>query len=159
MVSRSPWMRYDGTLRACLPTTGPGSIEQAIIYLAALQLTALDAAVHQGVGKTKQWLAESGGDPAKYNPLRRARYQILATANAAKYGKYLAGWLSRVPSDTRTALSRASAGASMNAPSGPAVQAVTSTTCHAGCPSTIKSSRSLIEVARTITYAQSVRRF
>lgn len=78
---------------------------------AALQATALDAAINQGVGNAKKWLKESGGDPAKFNALRRGQYEHLAAANPGKYGQFLKAWEARVPSDTQTALATASAGA------------------------------------------------
>ena len=77
---------------------------------AGLQQTALDAAVNQGVDNARRWIQLSGGDPAKFNALRRQQYEHLAAANPAKYGKYLKGWLARVPSDTQTALATASRG-------------------------------------------------
>lgn len=43
----------------------------------ALQGTAMDAAVNQGPERAKKWIQESGGDPAKFNALRRAHYETL----------------------------------------------------------------------------------
>jgi len=83
---------------------------------AGLQATALDAAVNQGVDNAKKWIVASGGDPKKFNALRRGQYEFLATANPHKYGKYLKGWLSRVPSDTSSAVSAAAAGSAATAP-------------------------------------------
>lgn len=63
----------------------------------ALQATALDAAVNQGPAKAKQWIAESGGDVAKFNALRQAHYDKLAAS-----GKYkdsdVASWNNRMKS-------------------------------------------------------------
>ena len=73
---------------------------------AALQVTALDAAVNQGVANAKKWLSQSGGDPAKFNALRRGQYEHLASSNPGKYGKFLKAWEARVPSDTQTALAK-----------------------------------------------------
>jgi len=61
-----------------------------------MQLTALDSAVNQGVGKTEQWLKEANGDPLKFNALRKADYERLAQEDPEKYGKYLKGWLARL---------------------------------------------------------------
>ena len=61
-----------------------------------LQKVAMDTAVNQGVGKAKQFIAESGGDVNKFNSLRRQHYISLAESNPEKYGKYLKGWLNRV---------------------------------------------------------------
>lgn len=63
---------------------------------ANIQHTAMDAAVNQGVENSKKWLAESGGDPEKFNQLRADHYNTLAKENPAKYGQYLNGWLKRL---------------------------------------------------------------
>jgi hypothetical protein len=63
---------------------------------APIQHTAMDAAVNQGVENANKWLAESGGDPEKFNQLRADHYNALAKANPEKYGKYLDGWLKRL---------------------------------------------------------------
>lgn len=63
---------------------------------ANMQVTAMDAAVNQGVDKASMWLKEAGGDPEKFNALRRADYERLAAENPEKYGKYLNGWLARL---------------------------------------------------------------
>lgn len=60
-----------------------------------LQATAMDAAVNQGVGWTKQALAEAGGDVAKFNELRRERYRAIAASDPAQ-ARYLKTWLTRV---------------------------------------------------------------
>lgn len=62
----------------------------------ALQGTALDAAVNQGVANANRWIKESGGDVEKFNALRRAHYEELARSDPAKYGRYLQNWLARV---------------------------------------------------------------
>jgi len=77
---------------------------------ANLQVQALDAAINQGVGNAKKWIKESGGDVNKFVALRRGQYERLAAANPGKYGKYLKGWESRLPSATQTAVASASAG-------------------------------------------------
>ena len=53
-----------------------------------LQAIHADTAVNMGVGKAKELLAQSGGDPAQYLALREARYRQLG-------GKDLDGWLKR----------------------------------------------------------------
>ena len=62
----------------------------------ALQNTALDAAVNQGVDNANHWIKESGGDVGKFNALRKAHYEELARSDPAKYGKYLQTWVARV---------------------------------------------------------------
>lgn len=101
---------------------------------AALQTTALDAAINQGVGNAKKWLKEAGGDVNKFNALRRGQYEHLAAANPEKYGKYLKGWESRIPSATSSAIATASAGATgARAPSsGAPSSAVAANTYHGG---------------------------
>lgn len=56
---------------------------------------AFDAAVNQGVPWTKQALAASGGDPAKFLQMRRDRYQSIVAADPAQ-GKFLQGWMNRL---------------------------------------------------------------
>ena len=63
---------------------------------ANMQRAALDAAINEGVGKTKQFLQQSGGDLAKFQDLRRQHYEGLAQQNPAKYGKYLQSWENRL---------------------------------------------------------------
>jgi len=48
-----------------------------------LQATAMDAAANQGVANANKWIAESGGDPVRFNELRRAHYESLIAS-----GKY-----------------------------------------------------------------------
>lgn len=57
---------------------------------------AFDAAVNQGVGKAREMLRESGGDPAKFLALRRAHYEALVDENPEKYARYAEGWEKRV---------------------------------------------------------------
>lgn len=66
---------------------------------AGLRMSAFDAAVNQGVGWTKQALAESGGDPAKFNQLRIQHYKDIAE-NDPRQAKYLSAWLARVKSSS-----------------------------------------------------------
>lgn len=61
-----------------------------------LQLTAFDAAINQGVEKTKSMLAAAHGNVEVFNNMRRAEYEHLAQTDPAKYGKYLQGWLNRL---------------------------------------------------------------
>jgi hypothetical protein len=56
---------------------------------------AFDAAVNQGVPWTKQALAASGGDPAKFLQLRRDRYQSIVAADPSQ-GRFLQGWMNRL---------------------------------------------------------------
>ena len=61
-----------------------------------LQAIAFDAAVNQGVGNAKKWIAESGGDPAAFARLRREHYAGLVARDPEKYQQYAAGWEARV---------------------------------------------------------------
>jgi hypothetical protein len=62
----------------------------------ALQGTAMDAAVNQGPENAKKWIAESGGDPTKFNALRRAHYEaLLKDPDNAKFRK---AWMGRLAS-------------------------------------------------------------
>lgn len=61
---------------------------------AGMQGTAMDAAVNQGVGNAKKWIAQSGGDPAKFNELRRAHYESLLAK--PEYAKYRKTWMQRL---------------------------------------------------------------
>ena len=56
---------------------------------------AFDAAVNQGVPWTKQALAASGGDPAKFLQMRRDRYQSIVAADPTQ-GRFLQGWMNRL---------------------------------------------------------------
>ncbi len=57
---------------------------------------AFDTAVNQGVGKAKELIAQSGGDPTKFAMLRSQHYASLAQGNPQKYGQYAEGWQKRV---------------------------------------------------------------
>jgi len=60
----------------------------------ALQATALDAAVNQGPANAKKWIEQSGGDPAKFNDLRRAHYEkLLEQPENARFRK---AWMGRL---------------------------------------------------------------
>ncbi len=60
----------------------------------ALQGTAMDAAVNQGVGNATKWLAEAKGDTEKFNALRRAHYEaLLAKPENARFRKT---WMERL---------------------------------------------------------------
>ena len=61
---------------------------------AALQGTALDAAVNQGPANAKKWIAESGGDPTKFNALRKAHYEELL--KKPENEKYRNAWMGRL---------------------------------------------------------------
>lgn len=62
-----------------------------------MKLTAFDAAVNQGVGWTKNALAQANGDPAKFNQLRTQHYQNIAATDPSKAAS-LPGWLNRMQS-------------------------------------------------------------
>jgi hypothetical protein len=65
----------------------------------AIQGTALDAAVNQGPSNANKWLAESGGDVAKFNALRRAHYErLLEKPENARFRK---AWMGRLESYER----------------------------------------------------------
>lgn len=77
---------------------------------------AFDAAVNQGVGKTKEMLRESGGDPAKFLALRREHYESLIDANPEKYAQYAEGWEKRVAQFEEAAGPPASLSAALRSP-------------------------------------------
>jgi hypothetical protein len=62
----------------------------------ALAQVAFDTAVNQGVGKAKQYVTESGGDPSKMIQLRGEHYEGLVEKNPKKYGAYAKGWANRL---------------------------------------------------------------
>jgi hypothetical protein len=62
----------------------------------ALAQVAFDTAVNQGVGKAKQYVTESGGDPSKMIQLRGEHYAGLVEKNPNKYGAYAKGWMNRL---------------------------------------------------------------
>jgi len=61
----------------------------------ALATVAFDTAVMAGVGRAKQLLAESGGDPAKFMDLREAYLNQLKENDPQKYDKYAKAWGNR----------------------------------------------------------------
>ena len=67
----------------------------------ALQGTAMDAAVNQGPANAKKWIDASGGDPVKFNQLRREHYEMLLQDPANR--KYSKAWLGRVAAYERDA--------------------------------------------------------
>jgi hypothetical protein len=62
----------------------------------ALAQVAFDTAVNQGVSKAKQFVSQSGGDPAKLIQLRGEHYNGLVQKNPEKYGAYAKGWANRL---------------------------------------------------------------
>lgn len=60
----------------------------------ALQGTAMDAAVNQGPENAKKWIEASGGDPAKFNDLRRAHYEALL--KKPENARFRATWMGRL---------------------------------------------------------------
>jgi len=60
----------------------------------ALQATAFDAAVNQGPGNANKWIAESGGDPVKFNQLRRAHYESLLAK--PEFSRFRKTWMGRL---------------------------------------------------------------
>lgn len=59
-----------------------------------LQGTAMDAAVNQGQGNAKKWIAESSGDVVKFNALRRAHYETLL--EHPKHAQSRNAWMKRM---------------------------------------------------------------
>lgn len=59
-----------------------------------LQGTAMDAAVNQGPENAKKWIRESGGDPAKFNDLRRAHYEALL--KKPENARFRSAWMGRL---------------------------------------------------------------
>lgn len=59
-----------------------------------MRLAAFDSAVNQGVGQTKTWLKEAGGDLETFMRLRIEKYAKLA--RDPKYAKYAKGWANRL---------------------------------------------------------------
>lgn len=60
-----------------------------------IRATAMDAAVNQGVTWTKRALAESGGDPVRFNQLRKDRYDAIVRNNPSQQ-KFYDGWMNRL---------------------------------------------------------------
>lgn len=61
----------------------------------AIQAIAFDTAVISGPARAKEFLAASGGDPAKFMQLREAFEEGLIKQNPEKYGKYQQAWANR----------------------------------------------------------------
>ncbi|HZF98237.1 MAG TPA: glycosyl hydrolase 108 family protein [Pseudoxanthomonas sp.] len=61
----------------------------------AIQAAAMDAAVNQGPGRAKEWIAASGGDPQQFAALRQQHYDSLIQRDPSKYGPYAASWRNR----------------------------------------------------------------
>ncbi len=59
-----------------------------------MRLAAFDSAVNQGVGQTKTWLREAGGNLQTFMKLRIEKYAQLA--RQPKYAKYANGWANRL---------------------------------------------------------------
>lgn len=59
-----------------------------------MRLAAFDSAVNEGVGQTKTWLKEAGGDLQKFMSLRIEKYAQLA--RDPKYAKYAGAWAKRL---------------------------------------------------------------
>ena len=82
----------------------------------ALQGTAMDAAVNQGPANAQKWIEASGGDPAKFNALRREHYEnLLQKPENEKFRKAWMGRLASYESDAAGG-APAAAGASGAAP-------------------------------------------
>lgn len=82
----------------------------------ALQGTAMDAAVNQGPENAKKWIEASGGDPVKFNELRRAHYEkLLQDPDNAKYRNT---WMKRLTSYERDAAGGVGPAAAPGAPPG-----------------------------------------
>lgn len=60
-----------------------------------IRATAMDAAVNQGVGWTKKALAQSGGDVAEFNAMRKDRYDEIVR-NDPSQRKFYDGWMNRL---------------------------------------------------------------
>lgn len=59
-----------------------------------LAFALFDTAVNMGVGAAKKLLNQSGGDYNKFNQLRRARYQQIASKRGQR--RFLKGWMNRM---------------------------------------------------------------
>lgn len=68
-----------------------------------LARVAYDTSIIAGPGRAKQFLAESGGDPAKFMDLRENFMRGLVARNPEKYGAYAKGWANRNAELRRTA--------------------------------------------------------
>ncbi len=69
----------------------------------ALAQVAFDTAVNQGIGRAKEFITKSGGDPVKMMELRSAHYDSLVQNDPDTYGKYAKGWKNRL-SDLATSV-------------------------------------------------------
>ena len=83
---------------------------------AALQGTAMDAAVNQGPANAKKWIEASGGDPVKFNQLRRDHYEMLLQDPVNR--KYRNAWMGRLTSYERDATGGGGTASAPGAPSG-----------------------------------------
>ncbi|MCH9838000.1 hypothetical protein K0U83_20225, partial [bacterium] len=90
---------------------------------------AFDAAVNQGVQWTKDALAASGGDPAKFLQMRRDRYQSIVAADKTQ-AKFLNGWMNRLNEFGQAPMAQAPAAA----PTQPAGAPATTPTQTAAAP-------------------------
>lgn len=61
-----------------------------------LRLAAFDSAVNEGVGPTKEWLKQAGGDLQTFLALRTEKYRQLIDSKPEVYGKYEASWNARL---------------------------------------------------------------
>lgn len=63
---------------------------------ASMRGMAFDAAVNQGVGNAKKWLAEANGDPQRFLELRGEHYESLIEKNPGKYAQFAESWENRL---------------------------------------------------------------
>ena len=82
-----------------------------------LQGTALDAAVNQGPANARKWLAESGGDVARFNELRRAHYESLLAK--PEFARFRRTWMERLEFYEKQAAGTLSASEDVVAPGAP----------------------------------------
>lgn len=61
-----------------------------------LRLAAFDSAVNEGVGPTKEWLKQAGGDLQTFLALRTAKYKQLLENQPEKYGQFENAWNERL---------------------------------------------------------------
>ena len=80
---------------------------------------AFDAAVNHGVKWTKDALAASGGDPAKFLQMRRDRYQSIVAADKTQ-AKFLDGWMNRLNEFGQAPMAQAPAAAPTQTAGAPA---------------------------------------
>jgi hypothetical protein len=67
-------------------TANTGAQSTPTLFPPNMRLAAFDSAVNQGVGQTKTWLKEAGGDLQAFMRLRVQKYADLA--RQPKYAKY-----------------------------------------------------------------------